>query len=371
MKKVLSVFIVALFAVGSLMTAYAGFEDVQDDHDNVDAIEFLKDAEVVKGYSDGSFKPEFEINRAELMKILVESQGVTPDPDEYQGCFSDVADQWFAPYVCYAEATGWVKGYSDGTFKPEKAVNKVEAVKMLIHAHGYDGDMEGCDEELFNDTDGDEWYGKYLCVAKQKGLLEEVDGGKYMPGNSMVRAEIAENMFRAIMVKKLKKEEYKEEYKEMKGEALEAFKAEKEAIKAEIEAFHEELKQMKEDGEEQEYIDTVRKEFWDDMKELHKDHAEGLAGKLKETHDHIKGQHDAVKDEFMACKQKHEGNGNKGDLMNECGYKFEQKEWKDEEDYEDDDPETDEDDDTTDDTTSDGSTADANATANNDLSGTN
>ncbi len=86
------------------------FADVPETDPNAVAIDFLQESEVIKGYEDGSFKPEGEINRAELMKILVEAQGVTPDPEEYKDCFTDIKDEWFAPYVCYAKEMEWVSG---------------------------------------------------------------------------------------------------------------------------------------------------------------------------------------------------------------------------------------------------------------------
>jgi len=106
--------------VGSILTASAKFSDVALGHKNSQAISFLQDSGVIGGYSDGSFKPEGELNRAQLMKILVEGQGITPDSEQYRDCFPDVADQWYAPYVCYGKEIGWVEGFKDGTFRPEK-----------------------------------------------------------------------------------------------------------------------------------------------------------------------------------------------------------------------------------------------------------
>ena len=76
-----------------------------------------------------------------MIKILVESTGITPSHHTFNNCFSDVGEEWFAPYVCYAQWAGWIEGYADGTFKPAQTVNKAEslelyeiAVKCLIRA---------------------------------------------------------------------------------------------------------------------------------------------------------------------------------------------------------------------------------------------
>ena len=172
MKKIMTVVLVCMVVVGNALTASANFNDVAFGHKNAQAISFLKDAGVVGGFVDGSFKPAEKLNRAQLMKILVEAQGITPDPVQYQGCFTDVQTQWYAPYICYAKSVGWVAGFEDGSFKPESFVNKAQAIKMTIESQGFTSTAE-CKKELFADVEASKWYGKYVCVALEKGLLEE------------------------------------------------------------------------------------------------------------------------------------------------------------------------------------------------------
>ena len=307
--------------VAPVLEEESEFSDVDLDDDNADAIEFLTDAEVVKGYDDGTFKPEFKINRAELAKVLVEAQGVTPDADQYRNCFTDVADEWFAPYVCYAKDVEWVKGYKDGSFAPEKPVNKVESIKMLVNSQGFGGEVGACSGDLFEDVDADSWYGNYLCVALKRGFLEEGIDDDYFPGNSIVRSEVAENIYRAVLVRKLEKEQFKAEYKEMKGDALELFKTDRGLIKAEIDSFRDELEQLKEDGEDADYIKAEREEFWDNMKELHKNNSENFQQQLQKAHELLKQQREQAKEKFKACKEGSVGNGAmNGSGSGKCDY---------------------------------------------------
>ena len=339
MKKLLALVIGVIFGLSGFLTAFASFDDVDENTPNADAINFLSDAGVVNGHKDGNFKPKFAINRAELMKILVEAEGITPDAETYNNCFPDVKEEWFAPYVCYAKELGWVNGYDDGTFKPEKPVNKVESVKMIVNSQGFGGEAEACKEKVYSDADENEWYGKFVCVAHKRGLLEEDEKEKYLPGTDVKRFQVSENIYRAIMVKKLVKEEYKEEYKEMKGEALETFKAEKDLLKAEIDAFKEEIKLMKEAGEDSEYIQAEREEFWGSLKEAHKNNVEDLVGDLKEAHEDMKEKREHAKAVFKECKD-----GLKEDPEFECGELFEDDEDDEEDDMEDTDDDTDDDD---------------------------
>ncbi len=173
------------------------FSDVDETHPNYEAIKFLFDAGYVEGYGNGTYQPEMNINRAELLKILVEAVMGTPAADLYNNCFSDVGTEWYAKYVCRAKALGWISGYPDGSFKPKNSVNNVEALKMVIEVTNIGvSPVEGQPvEEVMS---GDEWYTVYVNKAYQTGLLSESSPEySFVPGEFSTRGEVSEYMFRA------------------------------------------------------------------------------------------------------------------------------------------------------------------------------
>lgn len=199
--------VVRIYASGSLLLQIsselistslledATFSDVEVEHKNFPAIDYLYDEEVLAGYEDGSFKPDNTVNRAELLKILVEGQGITPDENTYKNCFPDVTTEWYAKYVCYAKEEGWVGGYPDGTFRPADSVNKVEALKMLLNSQEIDTDTP--EEKPFTDVAVDEWFAPYVAAAQELGLLEET-GYSFSPDSDRSRAGIAEELYRLL-----------------------------------------------------------------------------------------------------------------------------------------------------------------------------
>lgn len=190
------------------------FTDVTEDSTNFEAIEYLAGTGTLEGYEDGSFQPDKTVNRAELMKILVVGQGIDPDPTVYQNCYPDVTTDWYAPYVCYADEQGWVNGYPDNTFLPGNVVNKVEALKMIVNAFGWTDQLPTVvNETLFNDTDSFAWYAPYLYVAKTTNLLE-VAYGDYNPAGEMNRGGVSEYFFRATVVDTMEAEAYDEELRD-------------------------------------------------------------------------------------------------------------------------------------------------------------
>ncbi len=172
------------------------FTDVNTSSDNAAAIDYLKTSGIISGYSDGSFKPKNSLNRAELLKILVEGTGYSPDETVYKNCFPDVKADWYAKYVCYAKEQGWISGYPDGTFKPSNNVNKAEALKMLLEV--FVVDLQTPEENPFKDVFKNEWYATYIYTAKSMGLLEET-GQNYSPGTNITRGQISENIYRLLV----------------------------------------------------------------------------------------------------------------------------------------------------------------------------
>ena len=110
MKKTICLFLSLFLVVNTILPAMAAFSDVSGSNPHKTAIEYLQTHNVLQGYEDGTFRPDFSVNRAELVKIVVAGQGINPDANTHKNCFSDVGTEWFAPYICYAKAQGWIQG---------------------------------------------------------------------------------------------------------------------------------------------------------------------------------------------------------------------------------------------------------------------
>jgi len=178
---------------------YAIFTDVPDNHKNATAISYLKDAGIIEGYGDGSFKPDQEINRAEILKMLL--LGFAYDVPELTdgdiNPFSDVEEgSWYEKYVMAGYNLGIVEGYPDGSFAPGDMINKVEFLKILIDSYGIDlSDYEATD--LYLDTEADAWYGPYVQYSKDNNLMD-IDGDYFYPDSNVTRGEVAEAMYRLL-----------------------------------------------------------------------------------------------------------------------------------------------------------------------------
>jgi hypothetical protein len=133
-----TVFAVGLALFPTLSYAEQSFSDVSPENTAYDAIEFLKANGIINGYSDGTFQPNKGVNRAEALKIIIGSL-VTEEQIAAvsETDFEDISsDAWFLPYVEIAKANGIIDGPpKKASFNGGNPVIKVEFIKMLLLAY--------------------------------------------------------------------------------------------------------------------------------------------------------------------------------------------------------------------------------------------
>lgn len=215
MKKYLTlVVLVFTLLVLLIQSSLASFKDVNDPH-RQKAINWLQDNGIVQGYSDETFKPNNNINRAEFLKMIYSTIGMKDS--EINLPFSDVpGDAWYTKYVKEAYANKVINGYNDGTFKPEQNISFAEAIKIIANSFFNVEDLYGdgsnttysCPGNFFTSSplEGSEkeWYWKYanvtgeLCVF-DFGLSVWGIGGVF-PNNPISRSDMAEMLYRAKAV---------------------------------------------------------------------------------------------------------------------------------------------------------------------------
>lgn len=94
------------------------------------AVGALASKGIITGYEDGSFKPEGAITRAEFAAIASRFENLTKS----EKTFSDVSESHWAYKMINSAATkGWINGYSDGTFRPENNITRAEVVTVVNH----------------------------------------------------------------------------------------------------------------------------------------------------------------------------------------------------------------------------------------------
>ena len=111
------------------------FSDISADKWYNNAVSTLCNMGVIGGYADGTFRPDAPISRAEFAKIAVSF--TQNNGSAVYNYFTDVkTTDWFAPYVTAAKDAGLIEGYSDGSFKPESKITRAEACAIVNRTLG-------------------------------------------------------------------------------------------------------------------------------------------------------------------------------------------------------------------------------------------
>lgn len=147
-----------------------------------DSIEKLSNSWVIDGFEDGTFWAEKTITRAEFLKILMRVKWIDVTLAERKRCFPDIGIAfWYRPYICEAVKLWGVKGFEDGTFKPNNPVTSLEGLAMGLRLY------------WLAPEDGNPWYMTYRDFAQTNNILSHA---RYSLSSPLSRWEASEFILR-------------------------------------------------------------------------------------------------------------------------------------------------------------------------------
>ena len=148
--------------------------------------EFIKNS-YAKGYEDNTFRPDKQITRAEFVKLVNKYFGFN---DKGVSNFKDInKNNWYYNDVCIAIKAGYINGYEDNTFRPDKQITREEAAKIIVSIKNqqdnvYDKLNEFPDKHLVSN-----WAKPYIEGAIENGYLKGDDLKNLRPTSHITRAE--------------------------------------------------------------------------------------------------------------------------------------------------------------------------------------
>jgi len=152
------------------------------------------DPPLIAGIGQGLFAPRQTITRAQAAVML---QRVINGPGG-KLTYSDVdKDYWAAAEISAAAATGWMKGFSDGTFRPEQILSRAELASILVKAFSL---KAGTVKVQFNDLgqNGYSFADQDILLLASLGLTNGIEEGIFAPQNTVSRGEFASFIARII-----------------------------------------------------------------------------------------------------------------------------------------------------------------------------
>lgn len=202
LKKVLALVLAVVMIMGTVAVASAkDYTDVKSSDNYADAIDILSSLGILDGFTDGTFKPEGTLTRAQAAKMVAivhnaATKGVIKGQDAIsdlygnaQNAFTDCTGNWAVAYINYCRATGLLDGITRTTYAPNSKLTGVQWLKLMLTTLNFDTSKEG--------YLGAGWDVNVLNRANEVGLLAGLAKG-WKGDVPVTRGEAAQILVNAL-----------------------------------------------------------------------------------------------------------------------------------------------------------------------------
>jgi len=143
---------------------------------------------IVGGYPDGTFAPDKTVTREEFAVMLMNT--LKPQGAGAALTFTDTAKigAWAQKAVAQAVQAGLIKGYEDGTFRPDAVLTRAEMAAMLAKALGQSNAVNTA-TGFADDKDIPVWAKGAAEAMKKLGIMQGKGDNQFAPGDPATRAE--------------------------------------------------------------------------------------------------------------------------------------------------------------------------------------
>ena len=147
------------------LTKYHSFRDVPQGAWYNAAVATMAKLKIITGYPDGTFQPDAPVTRAEFAAIAARFDEKSA---KTTASFRDIYGHWAERYISRSAELGWIRGYTDNTFRPDQSITRAEAMALINRV--LNRNPESKDDllrsmNIFNDNlDTAKWY--YLDVQE-------------------------------------------------------------------------------------------------------------------------------------------------------------------------------------------------------------
>ena len=170
--------------------AYGGFADLSPSHDAYEAIMTLYKNNIISGYSNSQFKPDNPVTRGQAAAILNRVLGLKPPKD--LNSFKDVnAKTTFAKDIAAIKSTGIIGGYSDGTFRPNEYMTRAQMAVIIDRAFDIKSGQVTTASRVFKDIHSNYWAYQSIINLYRIDKTSIFDGPTYRATDKATRADFS------------------------------------------------------------------------------------------------------------------------------------------------------------------------------------
>lgn len=162
----------------------------------VDSIEYVKAEGWMYGKTETEFYPKDSLTRAEFATILARILNLEKYNAEMY-TYTDTIGHWAENAISLVTASGYMEGYEDNSFKPDQNISREEVSKVLAIMKLKE-DVTLIEIVEFNDITNDKWSYEYIIKIAKYGIVKGYEDGSFRPQNSISREEMAVMLTRAF-----------------------------------------------------------------------------------------------------------------------------------------------------------------------------
>src|SRR5665648_330704 len=149
---------------------------------------------LIKGYPDGTFKPDNNITRAEFISLVNRAFGYT---ETAPISFTDVdQNAWYVSAIAVAVKAGYISGYPDGTMRPDNPISREEAATIIMKINKLEANPSAAN--TFTDAASLTWSKGAVGAVFAADLMIEYPDGSFGPQNYIKRGEAMVALDRAM-----------------------------------------------------------------------------------------------------------------------------------------------------------------------------
>ena len=179
-------------------TSVATFLDIQQ-HWAKGFVLGLASQNFIKGFADGSFQPDAPMTRAQYAAIIAKAFNPASKRDAFK--FPDVAaDFWAKPMIDQAYRAGFISGFPDGTFKPNQNVTRLQLVLSLTSGFNFPpGDVSALN--LYDDrgTIPQNALDRVAAATQDRIIVNYPNVRQFNPNRDATRAEVSAMVYQTLV----------------------------------------------------------------------------------------------------------------------------------------------------------------------------
>lgn len=200
-RKSISILLVLTIVLSINISVFADFIDTNTHWANKE-IGYLAEKEILNGYPNGTFKPQNNVTRAEVYKIINTLMGYT---EESNVSFLDVKKgDWFYQDVARGVKAGYINANIDMDLKPNIPATRQEVARIIGIAFGLSKYESNSAKSFLDEKMISEHIKGYISILKDKGYIAGYPDGNFRPDGLITRAEVSKmikNISGEILIK--------------------------------------------------------------------------------------------------------------------------------------------------------------------------